>query len=185
MNSENTQNPETPETRRPRHTGRRRRGLFGVAALVGIGALLAVTFYAPAASAFGRRAGWGHGGPHGTISDAMVLEHTRNGADRLIGRVDGTDAQREALDPIIDRTIPELLALRAEGKSLKAEFHAALTRGELDRDELEGLRTQGLAIANVASSKMLDALVEVSNVLTPEQRTELAEDLRRMEKWSR
>lgn len=186
MNPENTQTPELPETRRHRHP-RRRFGFFGLAALVGVGALVAVTFYAPAASAFGRPGGWGHGGRsgHGNISDAKVLEHARSGADRLIGRVDGTNAQRAALDPIIDRTVPELLALRVEGKGLKAEFHAALTEGELDRDELEGLRLRGIAMANVASSKVLDALVEISNVLTPEQRADLAEDMRRMEKWHR
>ncbi len=188
----NNENPETqdrqeiPPTSERRHR-RRRFGFMKLAVLVGVGTLVAATFYSPAAEAWGRRGSWGHGGPggHPSLSDAMVLEHARGGVDRLIGRVDGTDAQREALEPIIDQTVAELLAIRAQGKVLKAELHEAMARGDLDRAELEVVRRKGLALADLASAKVFDTLLEVSEVLTPEQRAELTEDLRRMEKWSR
>ena len=53
----------------------------------------------------------------------------------------------------------------------------ALTRETVDREALEALRQNKLATADRASQRLLTALADAADVLTPVQRQELAAEL--------
>ena len=53
-------------------------------------------------------------------------------------------------------------------------------------DALQALRSKGLKTADDASVQIVDALADVANILTPEQRADLADDWEAMHKrWQR
>ena len=68
------------------------------------------------------------------------------------------------------------------GKSLLVGFHREalrdlVTADEIDREAFEAMRVKHIEMADAASRTILAALTEALEVLTPEQRADLAEQL--------
>ncbi len=92
-----------------------------------------------------------------------------------LARVDATDDQQAQVADILDRTLVELAPLHDDRKADRAEFIAAITGPDVDRAALEDLRAEKLVDITVASEQILASLADIADVLTPEQRMELAE----------
>ena len=109
-------------------------------------------------------------------------EEARGHVDRwmsyVLDRVDATDEQRQAVDLIIDDSLPQMLAFRREGRELKQKAREMVLAEPIDEQGLERLRTQGLDLANRASAFGFEAFLSFSDVLTPEQRAELTQHWR-------
>lgn len=149
-----------------RHGKRRgiRRFLFGALVL----GLLAI----PAAKALA--GGWS--GCHGGLSSsdpAVIEEHLGKGADRLMDRVDGTQEQRAAVQALSSRYAPEIAELHVEKQALAERTRELLGAPTVDRASLEGIRQEALTHIGEASALAVDATVELSGILTQEQRQEL------------
>lgn len=173
MSDDNTDTADTKTTTRDR---RRKRGLiFGFIAAALLGALVLV----PAAIAGGRA--MGHFGPghcwkgDGEISQEVVRDRMGFAADRALSRVDATDEQVAQVDAVLDGLAPALFEQGQEGRDLHEELAAALTAQEVDEEELERLRLEFLAHLDEGSAIVHSALVDVADILTPEQRVELLE----------
>ena len=54
-------------------------------------------------------------------------------------------------------------------------WRAELSKPTIDRVALEQLRTEGIELADTASTRLVEALADAAEVLTPEQRAELME----------
>lgn len=152
-------------------------------------ALLALP-YAVAGTARGvaNQAGWGHcdRGASADLTEASVRERMSLGATFVLSRVDATDEQTAAIDAILDELAPEAFALKVDGTELRTEIKDALIEGDVDPVALEAFRLEGLAHADEASKLMVEAFVQLAEVLTPEQRAELAAEATRMhERWSK
>lgn len=179
--TETTPTPETSKTNgrcAPGNCGgghRKGRGFrrfFGASLFVGllVGVPLAV------ANAGGHH-GFG-GGCHGKgapQSAEEVREHLGKGAGFLLNKVDATPEQEAQVDAVLDRVAPELFALKDDKEALHQDLRAALTAPEVNADEVESIRKEGLQLADDASKIVIGGIVEIARALTPEQRTELAE----------
>lgn len=154
-----------------------RRALFGVLALGGALGLGATAFAGPQEDA----RGW-HRGP---VSVEDVRERVAWGAAQALDRVEATPQQRAQVRAILDDAIPEGVALRADGRALKADLHDALLQPEVDPAEVESIRQEGLALADRASAHALDVVVDLAQTLTLEQRQELAASARRWHRSAR
>ena len=97
--------------------------------------------------------------------------------DDMLAEVEATDDQRERVHAIAT----DALADMGEFRDFKREGHealvAALTQETVDREALEALRQSKLETADRASQRLLTALADAAEVLTPAQRAELAEEL--------
>ncbi len=155
------------------NTTSRKRTKIGIAVGLTLG-LLAI----PAAFAAGS-GGPGWGCHRGELSVEQVRDHMGSVADRALSMVDATDTQRDAVDAILDDAAPRAVDFRQQGRTLHDELRDELSDGEPDRGELEGIRTEGVALFDRATGEALDTLLAVSDVLTAEQRVELAEKLPR------
>ena len=163
----------------PRHAWRRTRGWLMALALIGLGATGgALTTMAVGAGAHG---GWGHGfrmhGHHGQMDPDRVVERVQRFSAWTLGSVDATDEQRDRIDAILAAAVNDIFPLRAEHHAHTRDLIAELARPQLDRDRLERVRTAELALAEQATARMLDATVEIAEVLDPEQRQRLVERL--------
>jgi Spy/CpxP family protein refolding chaperone len=145
--------------------------LAGVAGAGALGALFA-------APALGGGGGWlGHGGGrfghHGRhhFDESDVREHV----EWILRDANATDAQVDEITRIATATAQDLRGLREGARGAHDEIAAALGGESVDRAALEALRAEHLAAAETASRKLTDALAQVAEVLTPEQRKVLIE----------
>ena len=129
--------------------------------------LAAGALLAPSVS--GARGGWHHRDPE------AVKQHVGMAADWLLYKVDATDDQKSKVQAILDRTLDDLEGLHPDRADLHAQVKGLLTAETIDRDAIERLRSEHLERFDLASKRISTALADVAEVLTPEQRTELAE----------
>ena len=92
----------------------------------------------------------------------------------MLDEVEATDDQRDRVRAIATAALAdmgEFRDFRREGREALVE---ALTQETVDRDTLEALRQRKLETADRASQRLLTALADAADVLTPDQRAELA-----------
>jgi protein CpxP len=139
----------------------------------GASALLA-TPAARAAGWFGPSRGFGHGG-HG-FGRTHGPDHLRFGIEWALDRVDATDEQVEAIVAIAGSVAEGLSGLHDQHEAQREALVAALAGAAVDREALERLRTEGMALAEDASARLVTAVADAADVLTPEQRRALVEE---------
>ncbi len=152
-------------------------GLLALGA-VGVGSWFAAT-PAAALGLFGpatRLGGWfghhgqrGHHGPH-----EFTAEEIRGHVEWLLHGIDATDAQVSQIASIAASAAADLRGLHDAHGGAREVLTSALVGPSIDRAALEQLRSEHLAAADTASRRLAQALADAAEVLTPEQRAELA-----------
>jgi Spy/CpxP family protein refolding chaperone len=112
----------------------------------------------------------GHGGP------GMGMMGGR-GIERMLDTVSATEAQRTQIRAILQAARKDMQAQHAAGQALREKDRAAWTKPNVDANEVEALRKQKLAQHEAASVRMQQARLEISRVLSPEQRKLLADKM--------
>lgn len=147
----------------------KRRILFIFVPVLGLTVLGALT-----AGAALRRGGlpFHPGCPHGGADQhrervAFVVDH-------MLGEIDASDEQRESIDAILESAFERADEAREGKEEHRAQLRAALTADTVDREALEALRVEALEHMEEASVALMDVLIETGEVLTPEQREQLA-----------
>ena len=166
--------PSTPGEEKPRRRFVRRVAIAtviaGLASGIGIKAL----------AQGGGHGGWHRGGFMGAALDpAMVDERLDRMLKHLYVEIDATEAQKQQLAPIVKGAARDLLPLRAKLHDARRQAVELLSRESVDRAALETLRADQLRLAEQASMRFTQALADVADVLTPEQRKQLAERIGR------
>jgi periplasmic protein CpxP/Spy len=173
--SDTIEKPESSQTT----AGSSRRRFFRRAAIV--------TAIAGVATGLGVKAfahgpgGWHRGGFLGaTLDPASVDEHIDRMLKHLYVEIDATEAQKQQLAPIVKAAAHDMLPFRTQMRAARRQAVELLSRDVVDRAALEALRADQLRLAEQASQRLTQALADVADVLTPEQRRQLAE---RVGRW--
>jgi periplasmic protein CpxP/Spy len=177
--SDTTETPQaqhpTPSADKPRRRFLRRAAIATVIAALATGVGLTAFAYG---HGFG---GWHRGAFMGDHLDPAKLDaHLDRMLKHLYVEVDATDAQKQQLGPIVKAAARDLLPMRDRIRDARLQAVALLSQPSIDRAALEGLRANQLQLAEQASKRFTQALADVADVLTPEQRKQLAE---RMGRW--
>jgi periplasmic protein CpxP/Spy len=150
-------------------------------ALLGSGAVLALVAAKPIGAAiqdtglhrpFAGRWGWGH---HAAANPDAVKEHARIATRWALRDIDASDEQQDRVNKIVGGAIDELFRLKERHQGNRQAFAAQLGGASVDRAALEEIRKSEIALADEASKRLVQALADVSEVLTPEQRQALIE----------
>lgn len=151
--------PSTPgrRCRGGRRHGRGRRFLFFGALLALIGGLVAIPAFARGGAC-----------PHGGEGHALGFM-----TERLLDKVDATEAQREEIGALVEEAGPQVEALREEGRGLKRELMTALLSDSPDAAQVEAIRQRGLDLADRGSAQVLGLLSEGMAQLNGDQRAQL------------
>jgi periplasmic protein CpxP/Spy len=96
-------------------------------------------------------------------------------SDRALDAINATTDQRAQIKTILDAAHTDLKAQREAGRSVHEQMRQLFTQPTVDARAVETLRLQMLAQHDQASKRMMQAMLEASRVLTPEQRAKLAE----------
>lgn len=160
---------EATDQATPARPPRRRLAAFGwltAGLIAGATATAGLTAYAHGAM----QRGFGGGGLH---SVEQVRSHIADRAAWIIGAIDATPEQESAIRGIVDETVDKVYPLVQEHRNNRREFIELLARPQLDAKTLEALRTAELQLLDTASAQMSKALVDLSGVLTTQQRHNL------------
>jgi len=110
----------------------------------------------------------GHGG-HG-----MGMFEGRH-AERMLDSVNATPDQRSQIKQIMAAAKTDMTAQRDAGRMLHEQSRALFAQPTVDARAVETLRQQMLAQHDLSSKRMTQVLLDVSRVLTPEQRKTLSD----------
>ena len=172
-----------PETNQGTEAGgtrfwrRRRFWMAGGGILTGLAALAAV---APRASAYRALTGHGFGGHarHGfgaqVLKDpAAAKQHAGMAVEWVLRGVDATEEQKQQAKRITDRLVDRLGPVVAKHREHREAMARELAKPSIDREALEGIRKEEIALADQASTLAVASIADLGEVLTPEQRAEL------------
>jgi periplasmic protein CpxP/Spy len=150
-----------------------RRWFTSLAALGGLAALAtqATAQTAPAGPPHGR----GHGQPPTPEQMAQAIDHR---ISRLIKAVDGTPEQKDRLVKLAQTAMADMQPLRAQQMAARKKGMDLLAASSIDRNALERLRQEQSSLADSLSKRMVQQMADSAEVLTPAQRTKLAERMR-------
>lgn len=116
----------------------------------------------------------GPGGHHGGPMMGAPMMGGMMG-ERVLDAVNATPEQRTQVKQIMDAARSDLQGQREAGRALHEQMRQLFAQPTVDARAAETLRQQALAQHDTASKRMMQAMLEVSRVLTPEQRAKLAE----------
>lgn len=164
-----------------------RRWLLALAAVAAIGAS-GVAGAGLAADALGGMHGMGkhgmgmHGmGMHGGRGHAMDPAKMEQHLAKMIERIapDATSQQKARLTDIAKAAFTDLHPLHQQMRDGHKRAHALLMQAQVDRRALEVLRVEQMQRADALSKRMLQAMADAAEVLTPEQRARFNEHMQK------
>jgi periplasmic protein CpxP/Spy len=158
--------PDTPSPVEPgnHRCGRRRR--LGIAASV----VAAATLIGVAALAFAHGSERRHGGP---MDGVAMAGHFEDHVMHVFSEVDATDEQKSRIQSIVQAATTDIRALHDQHSGAREELKQILSAPTIDRARLESLRSGHILLADQASQRLVTAIADAAEVLTPEQRAEL------------
>jgi Spy/CpxP family protein refolding chaperone len=139
---------------------RRRFGLVAIAATIAVVAGGALVY---------AHSGGGHHGPMSGNAE-QHLEHVQ----AMLSKIGASEAQKAQIDGILKPALADMKAAHEAHSAAFKQFHEAMTAPSIDRVRLESLRADLMKTLDATSTRLVTALSDAAEVLTPEQRAELA-----------
>lgn len=154
-----------------------------MAVVLAVGAACAMSAWAQAGGGH-HRGGPGMGEP-GMMMFAGSPERVGRVVDHMLDGLGATDAQRAQVKQIAQAAANDVRAQRDAASGLRERALQAMTAPTVDAAAAESVRQQMLAQHDQRSRRMLQAMLDVARVLTPEQRAKLGERFKQREAQAR
>jgi Spy/CpxP family protein refolding chaperone len=167
----------TPSAAPYPRTKRSRTLLF--ATLVVAAGLTGAAITKAVSSPFGFGPGWHgwHGGMHGQWRSPLDPAQIEDRADRMVRHLavdlDANNDQQEKLRGIMRAMLKDVLPAREKAQAARGQARELLTQTTIDRSAMEKLRAEQIALADSVSKRIVQALGDAAEVLTPDQRRKL------------
>ena len=117
------------------------------------------------------------------LSPEQRAERADFATDWVLKRVDATEEQKVRIKAIVQDAIKDLGQVREQHMQNRQAFMDALTQPSVDRASLQQLRKAELQLAESVSDRLVNAIADAADVLTPEQRGKLAEMANQFRRW--
>ena len=98
--------------------------------------------------------------------------------ERMLERVAATPDQKARIRDIMTKAADEQRAQREAGRALRDQAMAVFTQPTVDANAAEALRQKLMAQHEQSSRRWMQATLDASAVLTPEQRAKLADGMK-------
>jgi periplasmic protein CpxP/Spy len=118
-------------------------------------------------------ADWRSGLLDGAI-EAVVEAHADRMIRHLAVEIDATTEQQDKLRAVVRSAVQDLLPVREKLLSARATARDLLTQQTIDRAAIEKLRTDQIAVHDAVSKRLVQAVADAADILTPEQRRRLS-----------
>ncbi len=111
------------------------------------------------------------------IGGPMAMMGSPGHVQRMLDAVNATPEQRSQIKAILDAARADGKAQADSGRALHEQGLQLFTQPTVDARALESLRQQMLAQHDQASKRTMQAMLDISRVLTVEQRKQLADQI--------
>ncbi|MBL0727772.1 Spy/CpxP family protein refolding chaperone [Piscinibacter sp. HJYY11] len=173
-------------------TGTRGLKLVMLVTLLALGGTVALSAWAqpagsqdaPARHGAPHHGAHGHHGPRGGdfgfggrglfLAPPEHAERAERAVDRFLKGVDATDAQRSQIQQIVRTAAADLKPVHATVRGLREQMQQLFTAPVVDARAVEATRVQLVQQHDQASKRISQAMLDISAVLSPEQRARLA-----------
>jgi periplasmic protein CpxP/Spy len=170
--------PVSAETTTPR-SPRARRALFIAGAVIGVLTLLVgAKAYVFAEAGGGWHHGWG-----ASMTPEEIADRIEHGVKYMLSDVDATADQKAKVTAILQSAAQDVHTLRDQHLAAHTQIHEILSAPTIDRTRLESIRADQLQLADQASKRIVTAIADAAEVLTPEQRAKLMADMQKHPHW--
>jgi len=160
----NEQNDFTSEPAAPRKQGMSRKLIFGaVAAVVIVGA--------GAAAFAGGDMGPGHW--RGKFMHGFIEYRV----EQALSEAGATAEQKDKIKTLFQTTMKEVRPERGDRRAMREEVMKLLEAPTIDRNAIEALRVKHVAAIDAKSKTIAKAVGDAAEILTPEQRKKLIEEM--------
>lgn len=105
--------------------------------------------------------------------------------DRMLNDIKATDEQRAQIKQIGEAARKDIQALHEGRSDMREQMMQIMTAPKVDEAAAESARQQMLATHDKVSKRSLQAMLEMSRVLTPEQRAQIGQRLKDRPKMGR
>ena len=139
------------------------------------GAILIAVLGTAALSAWAQPGPGGMRGGHEGGHAMMGMPMQGRMIERMLDSVNATAEQRAQIKQITDRSAADRTAQHDSHAALREQGMKLFTQPVVDANAAEALRKQMLQQHDEASKRMMQTMLEISRVLTPEQRKQLAD----------
>ena len=136
-----------------------------------VGATSSVAQAQPAAGDHGPR----HAGMHRMAPGGMMGPML---PERMLDEIGASMDQKAKVRDIFKAAQADMAKQRDAGQELRRQMMQAMASPQVDNAAIEALRQKQLAQHDVASKRMVGAMLEAGAVLTPEQRQKLAQGMK-------
>lgn len=178
MTGPDTSTPVTAN--RPDDNPSRRRRRFIIAG----SAIAVVTGLAAGTALVFAHGGGGHHGWRGPMAAEEMADHIEHRVQYMLSDIDATEEQKAQITSIMQAAARDVHAMHDEHTAGRQQLREVLSAASVDRARLETLRTEHLRMADEASKRLLTALADAAEVLTPEQRSAVARKMEeRHQRW--
>ena len=116
--------------------------------------------------------------PWEEMTDAEIETKVTRGVRHLGIEIDATEEQEARMIEIALGVVREVRPLKERMRLTGEELKSLLTAPTIDREALEALRAARLAEAERISKTLVDAVADLADVLTPEQRATVEQLIR-------
>jgi len=152
--------------------------------LIIAGAVLGLLTVLVGAKAYVYAAGGGwHHGWHGEMSAEQIADRIEGGVKYVLSEVDATADQKAKVTAIFQAAATDVQAMRDQHLAARTQIHEIMSAPTIDRERLENVRADELRLADQASKRIVTAVADAAEVLTPEQRTKLMEEMQEHHHW--
>lgn len=135
-----------------------------------IGAIAIAAVAGAGAYAFGKGNDWG---PHKFMRGYMEYR-----LDQMLSDAGASDDQKSKVKTIVTTTIDEVRPEREARLAMRDEIIKLIEAPTIDRNAIEALRAKQMAQFEERSKAIAKAVADAAEVLTPDQRKKLAEEMR-------
>jgi periplasmic protein CpxP/Spy len=120
------------------------------------------------------------GGRHGGMADADP-ETMGKRIEAMVGwklaEIDASPEQKSRITTILKGAANDLAPLRGKHREARQQMMQLMSQPTIDRAQLENLRVQQMQLGETVSRRMLGAMADAAEVLTPQQRTQLMQKM--------
>jgi protein CpxP len=116
------------------------------------------------------------GGHHGMMAGDFTEDHLEH-VQMMLGKIGASDAQKTQIEAILKPALEDMKAEHDAHFAAFKQFHEAITAPSIDRARLETLRAEQMKLLDDCSKRMVTAVTDAAEVLSPDQRAALAREI--------
>ncbi|MEP3278224.1 MAG: Spy/CpxP family protein refolding chaperone [Stappiaceae bacterium] len=155
-------------------------GAIGVGGVFGVQALAQSNAFQHMTTEIGYKGNWQRGGRTGLfeLSDEEIEMKITRVVKHVAIEIDATDEQQDKIIALVVAVAKDMKPLREQMRASRDDMKALLLADTIDRVAIEQMRAQRFAEVDQISKDLANAVADIAEVLTLEQRQVLEERIR-------